>query len=104
MYGFFLSCLFGRQYLVNTSSNVTNQVDNGYEFDFYIPVYTLLQFFFYMGWLKVAEQLINPFGSDDDDFDMNLIIDRNLEVSFLAIDNLHCTGKSSATEFRSERN
>ena len=41
-----------------------------------------------MGWLKVAEQLINPFGNDEDDFDMNLIVDRNLEVSFLAIDNL----------------
>ena len=33
----------------------------------------MLQFFFYMGWLKVAEQLINPFGNDDDDFDMNLV-------------------------------
>ena len=43
----------------------------------------MLQFFFYMGWLKVAEQLINPFGNDDDDFDMNLVIDRNLEISFL---------------------
>ena len=54
-----------------------------YGFDLYIPLYTMLQFFFYMGWLKVAEQLINPFGNDDDDFDMNLVTDRNLEVSFL---------------------
>lgn len=30
--------------------------------------------------VQVAETLLNPFGDDDEDFDINYLIDRNLQV------------------------
>ncbi|KAM8908168.1 bestrophin-3-like isoform 2-T2 [Spinachia spinachia] len=83
VYTFFFACLIGRQFLDPA------QGYHGHDLDLYVPVFTLLQFFFYCGWLKVAEQLINPFGEDDDDFEANWIIDRNLQVSLLAVDEMH---------------
>ncbi|XP_007426606.1 bestrophin-1 [Python bivittatus] len=83
VYSFFLACLIGRQFLDPAKRYP------GHEMDFYVPIFTFLQFFFYAGWLKVAEQLINPFGEDDDDFETNWLIDRNLQVSLMAVDEMH---------------
>ena len=41
---------------------------------------------FFSGWIKVAETLLNPFGDDDEDFHINYLIDRNLQVSKNAFD------------------
>nr|XP_057934484.1 bestrophin-2 [Doryrhamphus excisus] len=83
VYSFFLVCLIGRQFLD------PDQGYSGHDLDLYVPIFTLLQFFFYAGWLKVAEQLINPFGEDDDDFETNWLIDRNFQVSMMAVDEMY---------------
>lgn len=41
---------------------------------------TIVQFIFFVGWLKAAEVLLNPMGEDDDDFECNYLIDKNLAV------------------------
>ncbi|XP_063908747.1 bestrophin-4-like [Zophobas morio] len=79
VYSYFLTTLMGQQWVEGSD----------YKFDLYFPVFTTLQFFFYVGWLKVAESLINPFGDDDDDFEINWMVDRNLNVSYLIVDEMH---------------
>ncbi|EPQ17236.1 Bestrophin-2 [Myotis brandtii] len=83
VYSYFLACVIGRQFLDPA------QGYKDHNLDLFVPVFTLLQFFFYAGWLKVAEQLINPFGEDDDDFETNFLIDRNFQVSMLAVDEMY---------------
>jgi len=84
-YLFFVFTIIGRQKIdYHTQRMPSGRIP--LDIDLYIPIYTVLQFFFYMGLLKVAEQLINPFGDDDEDFELNWLIDRHVKASFLGCD------------------
>ena len=70
---YFLVALFGRQYLVpppghldnttfNASDIVTSIEKSAYKPhtpDLYFPFFTIVEFLCYMGWIKVAESLLN---------------------------------------------
>ncbi|KAI1720291.1 bestrophin, RFP-TM, chloride channel domain-containing protein [Ditylenchus destructor] len=81
---YFLIALLGHQILEQAPNPGYVEV-----IDLYFPIMTILQFVFYMGWMKVAEALLNPFGEDDDDFEVNWLIDRNFEVGFVIADQNH---------------
>ena len=78
VYSYFLITLIGHQWI-----ETKNKLDSG------IPFFAILQFFFYMGLLRVSEILINPFGEDDDDFEINWMVDRNIQVGLLIVDDMH---------------
>jgi hypothetical protein len=48
VYSYFLACLIGRQFLDPA------QGYKDHTLDLVVPIFTLLQFFFYAGWLKVG--------------------------------------------------
>uniref|UniRef100_A0A0N5APH8 Bestrophin homolog n=1 Tax=Syphacia muris TaxID=451379 RepID=A0A0N5APH8_9BILA len=74
---YFIVALLGRQFL---NSGPQRQID------IYVPFVTIIQLICYTGWSKVAEALLNPFGEDDDDFECNWIIDRNLQIGLAIVD------------------
>ncbi|GMR40654.1 hypothetical protein PMAYCL1PPCAC_10849, partial [Pristionchus mayeri] len=73
VHAYFFVCVFARQF---TSSHI----------DLIFPFMTSIQFILYMGWLKVGEQLLNPWGEDDDDFETNMLVDRNLAMGLKIVD------------------
>lgn len=48
--------------------------------DIYFPVYLVLKFIFFVGWLKVARAIRNPFGDDHDDFSIGPLTSRHIWV------------------------
>ena len=56
------------------------------QLDIYYPVFMTIKFLFYFGWLRVAETLYNPFGEDDDDFEINDLLDRHFRVALAMVD------------------
>ncbi|EFN62197.1 Bestrophin-3 [Camponotus floridanus] len=82
LYAYFFSALLGRQFVAQSAGKYE-------EPDMYFPFFTTLQFCFYVGWLKVAEVLINPFGEDDDDIELNWLIDRHIKAGYMIVDEMH---------------
>ena len=85
--------LFGHQYLepkddlkLNLFKEIGVSIAKDKPFDLhtpvvYVPIFTLIEFIAYLGWIKVAETLLNPWGDDDEDFQINYLIDRNFQVN-----------------------
>lgn len=78
MYSFFAISVIGAQFIDTTQKYETHTID------LYVPFFAILQLVFYLGWLKVAEALINPFGDDDHDFEFLAMIERHYKVSVCA--------------------
>jgi len=81
VYSYFAAALFGRQHLGKTHEFV----DMGHQVSL-VPLFLILEFSFFVGWLKAAECLLNPYGEDDDDFETNLLIDTNIQSCYLYVD------------------
>uniref|UniRef100_A0A1A9UJ92 Bestrophin homolog n=1 Tax=Glossina austeni TaxID=7395 RepID=A0A1A9UJ92_GLOAU len=84
LYTYFIAALLGRQMCPQLPNR-----DGKEDADLYFPLFTVLQFVFYVGWLKVAEVLINPFGEDDDDIELNWLIDRHIKAAYMIVDEMH---------------
>uniref|UniRef100_A0A915LXH5 Bestrophin homolog n=2 Tax=Meloidogyne javanica TaxID=6303 RepID=A0A915LXH5_MELJA len=75
-YGYFFICLIGRQPKLDSKSMEQ-------EITILFPIFTTFQMLFYIGWLKVGQFLMNPFGEDDDDFELNYVLDRNTYIAYM---------------------
>jgi len=81
VYFYLFMSLFARQYLIHSPEELPYN-------DYIFPIFSSIQIFFYLGWLKVGEALLEPLGEDDDDFDINWIIDRGVQVGYLMADDV----------------
>ncbi|GMT00886.1 hypothetical protein PENTCL1PPCAC_23060, partial [Pristionchus entomophagus] len=81
---YFIMCLIARQYI-----SLPKEQDIRWRVDYILPYFTMGEFICLVGWLKCAQVMINPFGQDDDDFEVDTLIERNLAVSMSMVDDLY---------------
>ena len=69
IYVFFTISLISDQWIISTE-----------ECDVVIPIFTIFKFLFIFGWLRTAETLYDPFGEDDEDFNINELLERHIRA------------------------
>ncbi|CAK9303621.1 unnamed protein product [Gordionus sp. m RMFG-2023] len=88
LYSYFLTNLMGKQLVdIDLEKIAKGSIDS--EFSWLSTVFFLFQFLFYMGWIKIAATIVNPFGEDDDDFEINYLIDRHLKIGYVLVDEMY---------------
>ena len=93
MYVYFAVSLVGEQWTERSAKGAEREVRSGHrtalhllsQIDFYYPIFMTIKFLFYFGWLRVAETLYNPFGEDDDDFEINDLLNRHFRVAMAMV-------------------
>uniref|UniRef100_A0AC35G6W5 Bestrophin homolog n=1 Tax=Panagrolaimus sp. PS1159 TaxID=55785 RepID=A0AC35G6W5_9BILA len=78
---YFFICLFTRQIIKHDDEGLPECLL------FWIPITTIIEFIVYMGWLKVAEDMLHPLGEEFDNLECNYIIDKNLITGLSLVDN-----------------
>ena len=58
------------------------------EVDLVYPIFMTFKFLFIFGWLRVAETHYNPFGEDDEDFELNELLNRHFKVAMSIVDDV----------------
>ncbi|KAI1704162.1 bestrophin, RFP-TM, chloride channel domain-containing protein [Ditylenchus destructor] len=86
VHSYFILCLITRQFINHDETYNANDL---YVSHYYVPFMSMLQYIFYVGWLKVGEALLNPLGNDDDDFECNYVINENLSLGLMLVDDCY---------------
>ncbi|KHN78940.1 Uncharacterized protein Tcan_03627 [Toxocara canis] len=81
VYVYFAICLISRQFIITERDAPNKSI-----IDLTLPFMTMMEFLILVGWMKVAEGLLNPFGEDDDDFECNFLLDKNLATALCIVD------------------
>ncbi|KAI1706962.1 bestrophin, RFP-TM, chloride channel domain-containing protein [Ditylenchus destructor] len=108
VHSYFILCLITRQFInheppstvpglvpgngTSSSGPETIETYNAHDLyvtHYYVPFMSMLQYIFYVGWLKVGEALLNPLGNDDDDFECNYVINENLSLGLMLVDDCY---------------
>uniref|UniRef100_A0A914Z9F3 Bestrophin homolog n=1 Tax=Panagrolaimus superbus TaxID=310955 RepID=A0A914Z9F3_9BILA len=78
---YFFVCLFTRQIIKSKEAELPDSPL------FWVPVTTIVEFIVYMGWSKVAEDMLHPLGETfGGNFECNHIIDTNLITGLSLVD------------------
>ncbi|CAG0895052.1 unnamed protein product [Darwinula stevensoni] len=85
-YSFYCALVLGSQSIDGDDSDKD-------DINAYAPITSVFLLVLYVGWLKVAESLIDPYGEDDADFELNWLFDRHIKVT-------HVLGEGMNTSFK----